>query len=158
MAQAEPPVFSRLRTSNGPEFFQDSGLDLGVLGTNGQTLLHEAIAFSKTAIAIELIARGADVNAVNKKGESPLHYAAVRRNLEVAQALLAKGANANIVDKFGNGPLWVAMQAEKGDYKVAAALVEKGADATHKNNAGRSVLDFATMTKDAAMLRLLGKA
>jgi ankyrin repeat protein len=155
MTPAESPVFSRLRTSNGAEFFQDSTLDLAVRGTNGQTLLHEAIAHRKTAIAIELIGRGADVNAVNKKGETPLHYAATYRNLEVAQALLARRADVNIVDKFGNGPLWVAMQAEKGDYKIAAALVENGADAARKNNAGRSVLDFATLTKDAAMLQLL---
>ncbi len=151
----EPEIFSALRAASYSEFFLRPDLDLHARGVNGQSLLHEAIAFGKTDIAKELIARKIDLDLQNRNGQTALHYAAVYGNVEIAQLMLQEGASVGIADQHGNEALWTAALAGKGNSRMIQLLVAHGADVNHKNNAGRTVRDFAKQSRDESLLRAL---
>lgn len=136
-------LFARLRTVSSREFFSAPDLDVAATGENGQSLLQEAIAFAKTDIARELVARKVPLDTQNRKGQTALHYAAIYGALELAELILSSGGDPNLVDKSGNGPLWAAALSTNRNPRIIALLVSHGADPRGKNKAGRSVLDFA---------------
>jgi uncharacterized protein len=140
-------LFRSLRTE-GADKFLAAPIDLNAVGEYGRTLLHEAIAFHKIEIAEALVARGVAVNAQDSKGQTALHYAATFGRPDLARHILETGGDPNIVDKFGNNPLWTAAVAPKKDYALVKLLADHGADPRHKNNAGRSVLDFAKQSEN----------
>jgi ankyrin repeat protein len=154
----EPAIFSKLRALDSGSFFSRERLDLTVRGTNGQTLLHEAIAFAKQEVAEGLITLGIDLNAQNKKGQTALHYALIYKNVPIVKKLLSQDVDVNVVDIYGNGPLWTATLAANGDYEVVTMLLTHGANPRHKNKAGRSVVDFAMQSGDTPLLKLCGGA
>lgn len=148
-------AFSALRTLDLNEFRSKFCSDLTVLGANGQTLLHEAIARRKFDIAELLINLGIQLDTQANNGKTALHYAAEFLTFEVAKLLLSKGASLSFADNYGNQPLWTVVLAEKGKYKISCLLIEAGADPTHKNKLGRSVIDFAIQTKNEDLLNLI---
>jgi uncharacterized protein len=153
---AEPPVFSTLRTLPPQQFLLLKDIPPAVLGWNDQTLLHEAIAFKRAELVPFLLGRGVPVNHQNRSGQTALHYAAMYGSLSATQALIVGGALPNVFDKHGNSPLWAAALSTSREPEIQALLVRAGADATHKNKAGRSVLDFARQSKNKSLWTLCG--
>ena len=108
-------------------------------------------------ILLYLINRGADVNKKDGRGRTALHYASERGDFKVAEALLSKGAidekawnqctplmlaaerghidillhlinhGADVNKKDGRGRTALHYASERGDFKVAEALLSKGA-------------------------------
>ena len=72
-----------------PVLLNARGINLSTPNKYGESPLMMAIISNQTALAKQLIARGA---ATNKGGWSPLHYAATRGNVEVMRLLLARDA------------------------------------------------------------------
>jgi ankyrin repeat protein len=153
----EHALFSALRTESPDRFLSRPDLDVSVRGENKQTLLHEAIAFSRTDFVPALLARGVAVDAQNKNGQTALHYAATYANRPAVEFLLKHGASVNIEDKFGNTPAWTAALAARGDNTLVKLMLAHGADPHHKNKAGRSVADFAKQSNNAELLKLCGE-
>lgn len=151
----EAPVFAALRTLPVRQFLETEFAPDAV-GSNGQSLLHEAIAFGKPEAVHPLLERGAPVNRPNKVGQTPLHYAAIYGSLAAAEALLASGADANACDKHGNNALWASALSSNRQPAIQALLVQAGADAHRKNKAGRSVLDFARQSRNKDLWVLCG--
>jgi len=118
-------------------------------------LLHKAAAYNSVECAIEIIKKGFDVNVVDFKGMTPLHYAAANGSVRLANILIEAGASLSISDKFGNEPLWTAVFNARGDYKIVKMFVDNGANPNHKNNAGRSPVDFARQIKDSGLIDIL---
>lgn len=148
-------AFAALRTLDLADFKSEFCSDLTVLGSNGQTLLHEAIARRKFDVAELLINLGISLNIQAKNGKTALHYAAEFLAFDLAKLLLEKGASLSIVDSYGNQPLWTAVFAEKGHYKIVNLFIDAGADPTQKNKLGNSVIDFAIKTKNEVLLNRL---
>ncbi len=136
-------------------------IDLAQVDSVGDNALHIAILKKNVLIVDMLLAKGVNVNHQNKDGKVPLHYVAENNLLEVAKKLLRHGAKLDKEDKFGNQPLWVAVFSAADGDSVKLPLVElylkHGADKKHKNNAGRSPLDFANQVKFAPLLEVLNK-
>lgn len=139
------------------EQYQQAMLNTDINSGNeyGQNLLQEAIGYCREDIAIDLINKGIDINHQDKKGWTPLHFCAQYSNTTIAEVLLQKGAKVNIVDIYGNNPLWYAVFNAHDDYKIIKLFMEYGADATTKNNAMRSPLDFARQIGDEVMIEIL---
>lgn len=150
----EHPHFAELRTQSPEQFFSRAAVDFSVRGDNNQTLLHEAIAFSRLEFVNPLLAKGVPIDAKNKNGQTALHYAATRANREAMELLLDAGASVNIEDKFGNTPLWTVALAAKGDTVLIEPMLKRGADPSHKNKAGRSVRDHAEQSQNAELIAL----
>ena len=71
----------------------------------GNTVLHKAMTYNQSQMALELIKRGLGVNVTNKVGGSALHYAVRGANHEMVSLLLSQGANTRLINSEGNTPL-----------------------------------------------------
>ena len=130
-------------------------VNIDVCNEYGQNLLQESISSNKDMISIDLLERNIDINHQDGKGQTPLHFCAQYLNTHIAELLLRNNANINIIDNFGNNPLWTAVFCAHGDYQIVKLFMKYGADAHHKNKAGRSPLDFAYQIDDFDMLDIL---
>lgn len=150
-------IFSIIHYSTNEEYFEAiADADFNIV-KHGQNLLQESIACNKPDIAADLIKRGIDLNFQDGKAMTALHYCANYGALSTAFQLIQYDANIDIVDNFGNQPLWYAVFKAQGKYDLVKLLVENGADCGHKNNAGRSPLDFAKHITDTELVDLLSQ-
>jgi ankyrin repeat protein len=132
--------------------------NITVVGKNGETLLHTAIAYNKLDIALELINRKIEVNRQDNDGMSPLHMAAWYHNYNVAKSIIEHNGNPNLRDKHGNNALWYAVIFAKGKYyNLVELLVAAGSDAITNNDSGRSPLNVAKQINDKHLIELLSK-
>ena len=135
--------------------------DLSEVDMEGDTALHMGLLKKNKEIVSLLLQNNCNVNARNKNGKVPLHFAAELNLTEIAKLLLEMNADLAISDNFGNQPLWTAVfNAADGETKklpIVELFLEYGADKNHKNNAGRSPLDFGNQVKFTPLLELLNK-
>jgi len=139
------------------DFYRASAvtLDLAMVNEYGQSLLHEAVAFRQAEIALDLVLRGIDVNIVDYRRQSALHFLGFHQNAAIAERVLGAGGDVSARDTYGNTPLWYAVFNARGNYDYVKLLLAHGADATSKNAAGRSPMDFAVQIGDEALMGLL---
>lgn len=78
-------------------------------------------------------------------GETLLHWLAVENQLSLVQALIDLGAEEDPVNNFGSTPLLEA--AQLGLTELCLLLLAKGAQVSHKNEAGTSVIASAVHLK-----------
>lgn len=130
-------------------------VDIDVVNEYNQNLLHEAIAYKKDSIGLDLIERGINVNLQDYNGQTPLHYAAAHDNEVLAEAIIKAGGNVNIKDKFQNNALWTAVFNAKGKYKIVEHYKRAGGDVGLKNLANRSPLDLAIQFNDEILAVIL---
>ncbi len=91
-----------------------------------------------------LLNEGANPNAVNQYGESALQLAVENGSIEMVDALIEHQADVNKVSATpeARAPLLVA--AERGDEAMVHRLLEAGADATKKDEQGKTAMHYAT--------------
>lgn len=130
-------------------------IDINLVNNNGQSLVHEAAANnSKNCLEI-LLKNKANPDSQDKRGMTPLHYAAANSSLESVALLKDIGANASISDEYGNQPLWTATFNARGNYDIVSMFKGTNADPLHKNESGKSPLDFSNQIKDETLTRTL---
>jgi serine/threonine protein kinase len=95
------------------------------------SLLHCAIEYEQTKIALDLLDRGADSNLRNSKGLAPLHQVIVSdlpepQKKSFLQALVAHKANVNATSNNIESPLMLAIK--KQDPELVRSLIKLKAD------------------------------
>ncbi|RJF95834.1 ankyrin repeat domain-containing protein [Noviherbaspirillum saxi] len=113
-------------------------IDLEVQAFNGNTALMFASYQGNLQAVKALIAKGAEVN---KPGWTPLHYAASIGNNDIVQLLLEKSAYIDADSPNKTTPIMMA--ARGGHIMTVKLLLDEGADASLKNDAGMTAIDFA---------------
>ena len=114
------------------------GINLEVRARNGDTALMLA-AFKVNRPAVEaLLAKGAEVN---QPGWAALHYAAASGDNDIVQLLLDHFAYIDAESPNKTTPIMMA--ARSGHILTVKLLLDEGADATLKNDAGMTAIDFA---------------
>lgn len=114
------------------------GINLEIRTRNGDTALMLA-AFKGNRPAVEaLLAKGAEIN---QTGWTALHYAATSGNNDIVQLLLDHFAYIDAESPNKTTPIMMA--ARSGHILTVKLLLEEGADATLKNDAGMTAIDFA---------------
>jgi len=135
--------------------------DLTIVDKEGDTALHMGVLKKNEEIVKLLVQNNCDVNAQNKKGKVPLHYAAELNLIEIAKSLIEMNADLGISDNYGNQPLWTAIfsaaEGKTNKLPIVELFLQNGADKNHKNDAGRSPLDFAYQVKYEPLLEILNK-
>lgn len=101
---------------------------------------HAALA-GNHEIVVYLCAQGAEVNKRMRSKSTPLHAAALGGNFSVIDELLSRYADPTAKDAQGRTPLMRALEKEHAP--AALMLLETGIALDAKDNAGRSVADYA---------------
>jgi ankyrin repeat protein len=126
----------------------EGGADPRAVSHRGDTPLHGAATPQPDRtpeecrrIIAQLVSRGADPNARNSSGLAPLHQAAMFGHVAVLQALLEAGARVDL-----EGPeraTALSLAATSGHAPAVAALLARGADPGHRDDAGQTPLEAA---------------
>lgn len=115
-----------------------AGVNVDARSHNGDTALMVAAYQSDVTSALALIEKGAEIN---RPGWTALHYAAASGNLTIIRRLLEESAYIDAESPNRTTPLMMAARA--GHRDAVQLLLNEGADATLKNEAGLSAADFA---------------
>jgi ankyrin repeat protein len=113
-------------------------IDVEARARNGDTALMIAAYKSNKDAVVTLLKKGAEPN---RPGWTALHYAAAAGSNEIIQILL--DAAAYIDAESPNKTTPIMMAARGGHILTVKLLLDEGADATLKNEAGLTAIDFA---------------
>jgi ankyrin repeat protein len=130
----------------------DNGADVNARDAEGNTPLILASFYAGAECVALLIEKGADVNAANKAGATVLIRAATGH--EKTRLLVAAGAKVRVRTALGSTPLILAAR-RAGNSRTVRLLLERGADATERNDAGISPILAGTAGGDGETVRLL---
>ncbi|MFT5531926.1 MAG: ankyrin repeat protein [Burkholderiaceae bacterium] len=114
------------------------GVDLEARARNGDTALMTAAYKADMAAVQALLERKAEVN---RPGWTALHYAATVGANDIVQLLLDRYAYIDAESPNKTTPIMMA--ARSGHILTVKLLLDAGADATLKNDAGMTAIDLA---------------
>ena len=129
---------------------EDSSI-LSLKDQYGFTVLHDVVGEHYFDMVKLLIESGADVNAQNEDGIAPLHLAAYGETVNI---LIKNGSKIDLESARGETPLYIAASEQDG-FGVIAALLDNGADPTHKNIDGVTPIDAARLRGEDDMVKLM---
>jgi ankyrin repeat protein len=130
----------------------DNGADVNARDAEGNTPLILASFYASPECIELLIDQGADVNAANKAGATALIRAAT--DYEKTHLLVAAGANVRVRTALGNTPLILAARRPSNS-RTVLLLLERGADAAERNDAGIGAVLAGAASGDVETVRLL---
>ncbi len=117
---------------------QARNINLDAKSLLGDTALMIAAYKGNLAAVKVLIGKGAQIN---QPGWTALHYAATTGNNEIVQLLLDNAAYIDAESPNKTTPIMMAARA--GFILTVKLLLDEGADATLKNDAGMTAIDLA---------------
>jgi ankyrin repeat protein/mono/diheme cytochrome c family protein len=131
----------------------DAGAEINAQDAAGNTPLILASFYASPKCVALLIAKGADANAANKAGVTALVRAAT--NYEKTRLLVGAGAKVRVrTADLGNSPLILAAR-RAGNSRTVKLLLERGASATERNDAGVSPIISGAASGDLETVRIL---
>ena len=119
----------------------EHGANVDLKNRMGWAPIHEAAAKDFSEIVEVLATGGANVDAHDRLGVTPLIAAIRNKSNTAALKLLEVGASAQAPDFDGKSPVMWAVVMENDT--LLSALVARGAPLAHKDQAGRTAMDFA---------------
>src|SRR5262249_5988153 len=131
----------------------EDGADVNARDAEGNTPLILASFYASPECVAFLLEKGADANAANKAGVTALIRAAT--SYEKARLLVDAGATVRVrTTDLGNTPLILAAR-RAGNSSTVKLLLERGADASERNDAGVSPILAGAASGDLETVRLL---
>lgn len=150
------PLADAVRRGDAPEIRRQlERVPVDTPGSNGDTLLMDAIRAGKVDSVEALLDGGADPNRANARGETPVHAAAFAEDPALLRAVLAKGGDADARNpRTGATALMQALLSPND--RQYEPLLDAGADPRLEDKNGDTALHVAARTNNgAAILRLL---
>jgi ankyrin repeat protein len=131
----------------------DNGAAVNARDADGNTPLILASFYASPKCVEHLLEMGADANAANKAGVTALIRAAT--NYEKARLLVDAGAKVRVrTADLGNTPLILAAR-RAGNSRTVKLLLDRGAAATERNNAGVSPIISGAASGDLETVQSL---
>src|SRR5262249_36857323 len=127
--------------------------DVNACDAEGNTPLILASFYASPRCVALLLEKGADANAANEDGVTALIRAAT--NYEKTRLLVDAGANVRVrtADLGNTPPILAARRA--GNSQTVKLLLERGANASERDNAGISPIISGAASGDLETVRLL---
>ncbi|XP_023316271.1 uncharacterized protein LOC106649359 [Trichogramma pretiosum] len=127
-------------------------INSGVKVNTGKPLL-EAIERKHLEVIKLLLKSGANANVVDKRGRTPLHLifsqfsdgTEYETNLELFRLLIKAKSDVNKTDENGNSPMFYLLDRDlciDNKKKTLEILLQNGADVTHVNKFGDSIMHY----------------
>jgi hemoglobin len=151
---ADHPVHAALRAATRDRFLSTIERDracVRLLGSRGQTLLHDAAMAGDAELAAALIRFGADPDAKEAGGHTPLYRASTG---DVARVLLSAGATVDVVSGPTGGTA-LHQASRRGYVSVAHALLDQGANIEARDTKQQTPLRRAVNCEQLQIVRLL---
>ena len=104
--------------------------DINHLDIEGETALMKASKYGDTAIATDLLSKGANVHLVNSTGETALTLASQAGYNDIVKELLAARSNIHHRSHAGTA---IIMAAQEGHTEVLETLIKAGANINDVN-------------------------
>jgi ankyrin repeat protein len=131
----------------------ENGAEVNARDTGGNTPLILASFYASAECVGLLLEKGADANASNENGVTALVRAAT--NYEKTRLLVDAGAKVQVrTADLGNTPLILASRRADNS-RTVKLLLERGANATERNNAGISPIIAGAASGDLETVQLL---
>ncbi|GIK00945.1 hypothetical protein Aspvir_004975 [Aspergillus viridinutans] len=131
-----------------PRALVQHGLDIHLLSSNGDNLLHRAVRWNlPTSDIIFLLDEGVDINHRNVEGRTPLAAAiaytdsSMTEKADIVELLLQRGAKTDLPDNHSWHPLHHAANPEK--QWAVRLLLQYGADLEAQTSYGQTPLYMA---------------
>jgi len=137
------------------EALLNAGATVDLLDARGRSALHRASAEPKPDAVRLLLEHHAKPNLRATDGSTPLIQAVTFSRYVVAQQLLKHGADVNRTGANETTPLMIAAETSKETGRFTKLLLEHGAKRGLKDSKGRTALDRAKESKNAAAVELL---
>ena len=133
------------------------GADPRAKNKAGWTALHAAAYSGNPEITRMLIEHGADADPKNSyEGRTPLIWSAASAKPEVIRLLVERGASVDARETLaGSTPLICAAANQDGDPEAVRFLLQHGANASVKDRAGATALDWAERAGNVEVSALL---
>ena len=125
-------------------------LDVNALNAARESALMLAALKGEVTGAHMLLDRGAQIQL---PGWSPIHYAATGPEAKLVDLFLDRGADVNALAPNGSTPLMMA--AQYGTEESLKVLLDRGADASRRNQLDLRAADFARMAGRDSLARKL---
>jgi truncated hemoglobin YjbI len=154
MIRPDWPLRAILRAATRDRFISEVERDrscVRLLGSRGQTLLHDVALVGEAELAAVLIRSGADPDARGREGHPPLYRASTG---DVARVLLAAGATIDVTSGPTRGTA-LHQAARRGYVSVAEALLDHGATIDARDAKGQTPLRRAVNCRRLQIVRLL---
>ncbi len=90
--------------------------------------LHDAAREGNVALVEQLLAQGVDVNVVDETRNTALHHAVAEAQIDVVNALLKRHSKLDINARNNAGETPLHLAGAKGRQKIAALLIDHGAE------------------------------
>jgi hemoglobin len=148
------PFHVILRAATRDRFISEVERDrssVRLLGSRGQTLLHDAALVGEAELAAVLIRSGANPDAKEPEGHTPLYHASTG---DVARVLLAFGATVDVASGPTRGTA-LHQASRRGYVSVAQALLDHGATIDARDAKGQTPLRRAVNCRQLQIVRLL---
>lgn len=132
------------------------GADPNLVDKRGESALLIASQYGREQSVAALLAHGVDPNPSNELQRPPLTFAAINGHLGVVKRLVEAGAQA---DDFRDGQGKTALMSVSylGHLKIAAVLLDAGADVNASDTNGHTPLSNAAFQGQSEIVRLLIK-
>jgi ankyrin repeat protein len=119
------------------------GADPDGASTAGDTPMSSAVTFGYADVVSLLVSTRAKVSMTEATGINLLHWATIANRASVIPVLAKAGVPINARDENGFTPIMYAATIDFGDEETIRALINAGADASLRNDEGRTALQQA---------------
>ena len=123
------------------KYLLESGADVNIRNSNGETALIKAAAKKNYRVIKLLIESGADVNVKSGNAHTALIMASTIDDFNTIKLLIESGADVNAKNRYG---ITTLMKVSRfWSLKDVKLLIEKGADVNAEDYDGQTAIDYA---------------
>lgn len=135
------------------ELLLESGADVNVINSDGDTLLMLAVRHDHVDLVQYLLTKPIHIERKNFDSRTALHLACISDNQIIAEMLLAAGADKTVKTYNSETPLTIAVS--NNNLNIVKFLLKKGCEVNDKTHVDNYLIHIASTNDNCDMCRIL---